>query len=72
MLLYGIADGIVETVDEVQREHIMNIINDKYGHAGYFKVVPIKVQHYRENDGKFTRASINSWEFWRNRFFCFT
>ena len=63
MILYGTADGIVETVDGVQKEHIMNIINDKYGHVGYFKVVPTKVQHYRENDGNITGSSINSWEF---------
>ena len=62
MILYGTADGIVETVDGVQKEHIMNIINDKYGHVGYFKVVPTKVQHYRENDGDFTGASINTWQ----------
>ena len=43
MILYGTADGIVETVDGVQREHIMNVINDKHGHVGYFKVVPTKI-----------------------------
>jgi hypothetical protein len=62
MIVYGTADGIVETVDGVQREVIMNIINDKYGNVGYLKVVPTKVQHYRENDGDYTGASINTWQ----------
>ena len=40
----------------------MNVISDKYGHTGYLKVVPTKVQHYRENDVDYTGASINTWQ----------
>ena len=54
-------DAIVQTVDGIQKEHIINIINDKYAHVDYLKVVPTKVEHYRENVGDYTGSSINTW-----------
>ena len=61
MLTFSTGDGIVETVDGKQIENIMNKFTDKFGHIGYIKAVPAKIKHYRENDGDFTGASINTW-----------
>lgn len=62
MIIFGTADGIVETENGKQIENILNKITDKYGHVGYFKAVPADIKHYRENDGEFTGASINTWQ----------
>ena len=62
MLTFSTGDGIVETVDGKQIENIMNKFTDKFGHIGYIKAVPAKIKHYRENDGDFTGASVNTWQ----------
>ena len=62
MIAFATADGIVETVNGKQIENIMNKFTDKFGHIGYMKAVPAKVKHYRENDGDFTGASVNTWQ----------